>query len=173
MLSLVYNAEFAVQQYVANTKNIFTSEKTPEDDCSCHKCENVELMLISMKNTLLKHILDAFVSKVKPNADLLIATLVCSVKNYSCCSETCTSSANDNQDWEQILAAISLLENMHYKKWMKRDSLRVKSEFYDSGCEDVNCIRELTKTFRTHMYNIYRQYSELKYLKKNQKQYQY
>ena len=63
-----------------------------------------------MKSTFLKPKLDELASNVKLNADLLIAALVCSVKIYLCCNDMYTSCANDSEDWEQVLSAISQLE---------------------------------------------------------------
>ena len=44
----------SMRQLVADTKIILICEKMKEDDCRCEKCENVELMLQSFKNVLLK-----------------------------------------------------------------------------------------------------------------------
>ena len=46
----------------------------------------------------------------------------------------------------------------------------VKREFVDTGAEVVTLFKELLNLqFRLHMYNIYRQFSEFKYLKRNLK----
>ena len=52
----------------------------------------------------------------------------------------------------------------------KRKKCYVKREFVDTGTEVVAHFRELSNLqFRLHMYNIYRQFSELKYQKRNLK----
>ena len=46
----------------------------------------------------------------------------------------------------------------------------VKREFVDTGAEVVTLFKELSNLqFRLHMYNIYRQFNEFKYLKRNLK----
>ena len=57
-----------------------------------------------------------------------------------------------------------------YSQWIREKEHYVKREFVDTGAEVVTIFKELSNfQFRLHMYNIYRQFSELKDLKRNLK----
>ena len=75
-------------QVVAETKNIFTSNNTKDDDCPCSKCENVELRLNTIKNALIKNKQNNHVSTLKTDFDLFMGSIVCFVKTSSVVKET-------------------------------------------------------------------------------------
>ena len=98
-----------------------------------------------------------------------IGSIVCSVKNQECCEGNCLTCA-ENDHLNEILSILSEIEEITYSKWIREKERYVKREFVDTGPEVVTLFKELSNLqFRLHMYNIYRQFSELKYLKRNLK----
>ena len=45
---------YTVQKIISEGKHLLQSARTPEDDCRCEKCENVELLLKAIKTSLNK-----------------------------------------------------------------------------------------------------------------------
>ena len=88
---------YTLRQVVAETKNIFKSNNMKDDDCCCSKCENVELMLNAIKNTLIKNKQNDHASTLKIDADSFMGSIVCSVQNQESCKGNClTCAENDN-----------------------------------------------------------------------------
>ena len=57
---------------------------------------------------------------------------------------------------------------MKYARWVRREKHYQKDEVVDSGDDVIVMLKEiLIKSFKMHVYNIKRQYSELKHLKAN------
>ena len=57
-----------------------------------------------------------------------------------------------------------------YSQWIREKECYIKKEFVDTDAEVVTLLKELSNLqFRLNMYNTYRQFSELKDLKRNQK----
>ena len=138
-----------------------TCKKIPEDCCFWKKCENVKLMLLAMKSTL-KNKLNALGSKFKPNIGLLIATLCVQWKTI----QVVMRCAN--------LALMTMrIENSFSQLNLSWKICPTRNDWKEMACMQrlkFSIERDLTgKTFRIHMDTIYRQYSELQYLKKNLK----
>ena len=164
------NASYhTLHQVVAETKNIFTSNTTKDDDCCCSKCENVELMLNATKNALIKNKQNDHASTLKTEADSFMRRIACSVKNQESCEGNCSICA-ENNNLNEIMSILSEIEEIIYSQWIREKKCYVKREFVDTDAEVVTLFKELSNLqFRFHMYNIYRQFSELKYLKRNLK----
>ena len=113
----------SVRQLVVDTKNILTSEKMNEDDCRCEKCENVELMLKSFKNVLLKNKMNILASKVKMDTESFINTIVCSIKNYQCCIDEC-SNCKENEELNEIISTIQSFDEVVYTQWVRQKNLK-------------------------------------------------
>ena len=45
---------YTVQKIISEEKHLLQSARTPQDDCRCEKCENVELLLKAIKTNLNK-----------------------------------------------------------------------------------------------------------------------
>ena len=96
-------------------------------------------------------------------------SIVCSVKNQECYEGNCLTCA-ENDNLNEILSIISEIKEITYSQWARKKELYVKRKFFDTGAELVTLFKELSNLqFRLHMYNIYRQFCELKYLKRNLK----
>ena len=96
-----------------------------------------------------------------------VSSIICSVKNYGCHNDLC-----ENCPGRKMLAYINEFlktsDNITYSKWVRKDCLQHKIEISASGQLVAESIDEIgTKLNKLHMYNIFRQYSELKHLKKN------
>ena len=62
------------------------------------------------------------------------------------------------------------VSEVKYARWVHREKYQ-KDEVVDSGDDVIVMLKGiLTKSFKVHVYNIKRQYSELKYLKANLKE---
>ena len=63
------------------------------------------------------------------------------------------------------------VSEVKYTRWVHREQHYQKNEVVDSGDDVITVLKEiLTKSFKMHVYNISRQYSELKHLKANLKE---
>ena len=47
---------YTVQKIISDEKHLLQSAWTPEDDCWCEKCENVELSLKAIETSLLNKV---------------------------------------------------------------------------------------------------------------------
>ena len=66
----------------------------------------------------------------------------------------------------EILQVLQGIDKITYSKWVRKSNFYLKVEFTESGTVVVETLDEITtKTFKLHVYNIFRQFSELKYLK--------
>ena len=48
---------YGVQQIISNEKHLFKIGESKDDDCRCEKCENVELLLSGIKQSLKKMVI--------------------------------------------------------------------------------------------------------------------
>ena len=124
-----------------------------KDDNS--NCENVELILNTIKNALIKNKQNDHASTLKTDADSFMGSIVCSVKNQECCKgNSLTCAENDNLN--KILSILSEIDEIAYLHWIREKERYVKREFVDTGAEVVTLFKELSNLqFRLHMYNIY------------------
>ena len=157
---------YAIHQVIANEKHICKVGDAADDDCRCEKCENVELLLTAIKQSLkMENIILGESISTDPND--FISGLVCSIKNVDCCNDMCVNCPGENKIGA-ILDALEQIDEITYAKWVRKGSLYKKIQITDQGiniCESLRFI--ISKNFKIHIYNIYRQYSELKYLKSN------
>ena len=92
-------------------------------------------------------------------------SIVCSIKNQECCAGTCPTCL-ENDDLNEIFPILSEIEEATYSQRTKENKHWVKKQYTDSGADVVAIFNVLSNfQFRSHMYNIYQQFSELKYLK--------
>ena len=77
---------------------------------------------------------------------------------------------SENVNLNAHLPILSEIEEITYSQWVREKEIYVKRKFVDTGAETATHFKELSNFhFRLHMYNIYRRFSELKYLKRNLK----
>ena len=93
---------------------------------------------------------------LKTDPEKFILENVCSIKNYDCCNDNCGQCCNF-RNAEDILIALEGVSEVKYARWVCREKYYQKDEV-------------VTKSFKMHVYNISRQYSELKHLKANLKE---
>ena len=104
---------------------------------------------------------------LKIDPEEFILENVCSIKNYDCCNDNCGQCCNF-RNIEDILNALEGVSEVKYARWVRREKRYQKDEVVDSGDDVIGMLKEiLTKSFKMHVYNIKRQYSELKHLKAN------
>ena len=143
---------YFMQKTVESEKHIFKIGDTGEDDCRCDKCENVELLLISVKNTL-KDSHPDLVTSFSVDPQTFVSQLVCSVKNYYCCNDVWSECPGNIVIINPIAAILEKVDEISYAKWVY-DGRYKKIERTDRGAD----VAELLN-------NIFRQFSELKHLK--------
>ena len=107
---------------------------------------------------------------LKTNPEEFILENVCSIKNYDCCNDNYGQCFNFG-NIEDILIALEGVSEVKYARWVRREKCYQKDEVVDSGDDVIVLLKQiLTKSFKMHVYNISRQYSELKHLKANLKE---
>ena len=95
---------------------------------------------------------------------------VCSIKTYDCCNDNCEQCCNF-RNTEDILNALEGVSEVKYARWVRREKHCQNDEVVDSGDDVIVMSKEiLTKSLKMHVYNIKRQYSELKHLEANLKE---
>ena len=106
-------------------------------------------------------------SMISGDAVDFVSSVVCSVKEYDCCNDSCQN-CHGKPMLEEIIQFFYLSENIIYYKWIRKISLYQKTEICESGKLVADSFDEMTtKKFKLHVYNIFRQYAELKHLKKS------
>ena len=78
-----------VQQFVSTEKYFLTANETPDDDWRCEKWENSELLLMAIKASLSKANNHNLASMISDDAVDFVSSVVCSVKEYDCCNDSC------------------------------------------------------------------------------------
>ena len=67
-----------------------------------------------------------------------------------------------------MLSVLEQTDEVTYAKWIHKNNQYKKMEIIDSGCDIAIQLQDLhNKNLKLYIYNIFRQYSELKYLKQN------
>ena len=102
------------------------------------------------------------------DAQKFIEKTVCSIKNDVCCSGQC-SECPGLEYYEVVWKSLSEIPEIMYHQWDKTEKNYQKVELVDSGADVVEYVKNDIPSIRTHVYNIYRQHSELKFLKENLK----
>ena len=66
----------------------------------------------------------------------------------------------------EVILHLKSLPEVTYNKWVQRSNIYEKAILCESGVAVADQFDEIaTKHFKLHFYNIFRQYSELKFLK--------
>lgn len=98
-----------------------------------------------------------------------VQNIVCSIKEFNCCSDACTNCI-ELTNIKETLQVLQGIDEIKYSKWVRKDNFYQKVEFTESGTVVAEILDKITsKTFQLDAYNIFRQFSELKYLKKSLK----
>ena len=78
---------YTVQKIISEGKHLLQSARTPEDDCRCEKCENVELLLKAIKTSLNKAGKNNLSSELSIDSMEFVTSIVCSFKSHDCCND--------------------------------------------------------------------------------------
>ena len=99
------------------------------------------------------------------NAIDFVQNIVCSIKEFDCCNDACTNCI-ESTNIKEILQVFQGIDEITYSKWVRKNNFH-QVEFTESGTVVAETLDEITtKTFMFHVYNIFLQFSQLKYLKK-------
>ena len=91
-----------------------------------------------------------------------VSSIACSVKKYDC-SKDSRQNCPGKAMLEEIIQFPNLSDNITYYKWIQKNSLYQKTKICESGKLAAHFFDEMTtKKFKLHVYNISRQYAELK-----------
>ena len=125
------------------------------------------MLLTSIKGTLIKSNYCELTSKLEVDIIEFISGNVCSVKDFDCCSNVCDKCPGKDLMTE-IMDVLSRIDSITYNKWMKKGDYVQKIEILQYGEDVAEEFLALTGSIiKLHIYNTFRQYSELKHLKKN------
>ena len=121
-------------------------------------------MLITIKHSLRKNKQNDLAAKLKVDADSFMESIVCSIKNGECFAGTCPTCL-ENHDLNEVFSILSEIEEVTYSQWTRENKCWVKKQYTDSVADVVAIFKDLSNfQSRSRMCNIYRQFSELKYL---------
>ena len=130
----------------------------------------MELLLSGIKLSFKKNGHNELALTLKTDPEEFILENVCSIKNYDCCNDNCGQCCNF-RNVEDILIALEGVSEVKYARWVHREKRYQKDVVVDSADDVIVLLKQiLTKSFKMHVYNISRQYSELKHLKANLKE---
>ena len=93
----LYNLENELQvtdhtvQTIVSEKKHLSASSTPEDDCKYEECENVELLLHSVKKCLAKANYHDLAMGLASDATDFVQNIVCSIKEFNSCNDACTN----------------------------------------------------------------------------------
>ena len=149
-------------------KDIVLQNMKPDDDCRCEVCENAELLLDAAKSHLKKNGKADIAKALLPTPMEILESNVCSVKNQECMNDECINCSRSNA-FDDALEALEDLKEVTFYVWRTKDKKIQKVLDSVSGEDFAQMFEESVSgsQMKTHAYNIYRQYSELKHLKKN------
>ena len=149
-----------MQQIIKNEKHLFKIGESKDDDRRCEKCDNVELLHSGIKQSLKKNGHNELALTLKIDPEEFIPENVCSIKNYDCCNDNCGRCCNF-RNIEDIVNALEGVSEVKHARWVCREKRYQKDEVVDSGDDVMVMLKEiLTKSFKMHVYNTKRQYSE-------------
>ena len=114
-----FNITYNLQKLLKLEKHLLLFSQTPEDDCQCEKSENSEMLLTSIKGTLIKSNYHELASKLEVEIIKFISGNVCSVKDFDCCSNVCDKCPGKDLMTE-IMDVLSRIDSITYNKWMNK-----------------------------------------------------
>ena len=160
-----------IREIVAGENHLVVQGKTPEDDCRCETCENGELFLEAVKRYFTKEKQKGLVHNLPTDPMELVELGVCSVKQIQCMRGECEECPG-KVVIANICEELENAESLTYYRWVTRKKNVCKIQEEVSGEEASILLAEIVdgKKMRMHKYNIYRQFSELKWLKANLKE---
>ena len=160
-----------VREIITSEKHLIMQGKTPEDDCRCETCENAELFLQSIHHYFDKEKRKNLVSSLPTDPMELVEMGVCSVKLIQCMNGECAECPG-KVVIAKICEELEKVDSLSYYRWVTRQKNVHKIQEQVTGEEAASLLSDLVdgNKMRMHKYNIYRQFSELKWLKKNLKE---
>ena len=121
-----------VQKIISEEKHLLQSAQTPEDNCRCEKCENVELLLKAIKTSLNKAGKNNLSYELSIDFMEFVTSIVCSVKSHDCCNDVCSKCPRRDMLHEVILHLKSL-PKVTYNKWVQINKIYEKAILFESG----------------------------------------
>ena len=158
---------YQMHSTIAKERHLILQHKTPSDDCRCETCENATLLLSAVKLNLTKLGKTELAAAMLEDPIELMNSSVCTVKDFKCISWQCAQCPGSSLTHD-IGKAISNTQAISYYRWETTDKHMKKVQKVGSGEYVVELLNEIVfgEKFRRHCYNIYRQFSELKFMKK-------
>lgn len=161
---------YRVNKVASVNKHIKLSSEKPDEDCRCEMCENVDLLLDVISKTLRRENEKSLAKKVPVDAIEFAQTLVCDIHSKKCVLRTddqCEMCNGFDLEYKDILEFMKTVPEVKLKQWRRIDSKVRKIETTETGSHVVALLKEKVydKGYLIHVYNIYRQFRELKTLK--------
>ena len=131
-----------------------------QDVCICKYHENIDLILASLAK---------LIPGMPNTSDSLLDSVVCS--NEEACMDGACLKCGDRQSVDDLFKGISEDQTVSYYQWNTSDDGRVRKELMTCTiAEAEEDLMNQLKPFGRHVYNIRRQFKELKHLKENLQQ---
>ena len=166
-------SRYRIHKVASKNKHIKFAAEKPDDDCRCEQCENVDLILDSIHNVL-KRENERELSKLFPTDGIRLArTLVCDVYNKKCTIPTakggCVLCEGLEQKYKDTFEFLAKIPEVRLRQWKRIDNKMRKVETVESGEDVVNLFKDKVDNneYLVHVYNIFRQFRELRALKCN------
>ena len=102
---------YTLQKIVSEQKHIIHIGKIGEVDCRFEKCENNELLLTALKKKLASNQIQHFTEMVKIDPPSFKESLICSFRNYDCCSGNRKSCVR-HVEYQELIDYIKTLEQI-------------------------------------------------------------
>ena len=102
---------------------------------------------------------------IPTNPEKFISQLVCSPKNFKCCNEACLE-CPEKAVIDPIKRILKTFPDVIFAKWVVVDGHNKNVELTDRGENIAELLQDMVRSsLKSHIYNLFRQHSELKCLK--------
>ena len=125
-------------------------------------------MLTGIVNSI-RPVYPELAAKIKVDPVEFVKENICSLQSFECCSSECQECSYAEYTHE-LLSVLEQTDEVAYARWIHKNNQYQKMEMIGSGVDIAIQLQNLlNKNLKLHIYNIFRQYSQIKYLKQNLK----
>ena len=105
---------YSLQQVIKQEKHIFYSSQIFEDDCRRTKCENAELLLTGIVNSI-RPVYPELAAKIKVYPVEFVKENICSLQSFQCCSSECQE-CSQAEYTQELLSVLEETDEVTYAK---------------------------------------------------------
>ena len=131
----------------------------PENTCTCETCENLELLLLGVKNI--------YQEEVPTDTMEYLEKIICSGRTRECVEGKCGECCHGSPFFDDVLQKLQAAEEVAFYKWgnSREKKYPEKKMHVVTGIEAAEELKKQTSEFKRHNYSRMRQHSELTHLK--------